>query len=138
MSNKSLHVAVRLTILSTFLLNACQHVDQANQDIVLHGFSDGNYAQLNPRIGTAVCIRGRLSVSSMGLHFPLQPVEDKGVLFPGYSRIVTGLSYDYARRNRIVDGGIYRVCGTLRDATPFRQCDRDYCRWYELGDSELR
>ena len=129
---------MRLAILSTFLLSACQHVDQAYRDIVLHGFSEGNYAQLNPRIGTAVCIRGRLSVTSMGLHFPLQPVEDAGILSPGYSRIVTGLSYDYARHNKIVDGGNYRVCGTLQDATPFQRCDRNDCRWYELTDSELR
>jgi hypothetical protein len=138
MSNKALKVAVRLTILSAFVLNGCQHLDQPYREIVLDGFSDSNYSQLNQSIGTPVCIRGKLVVSSMGLHFALQPSEENGVLSPGYSRIVTGLNNDYALRNRIVDGRNYRVRGMLRDATPFPQCDRDDCRWYELGDSELR
>lgn len=138
MSAKALPAAARFTILSTFLLNGCQHVDQAYREIVLDGFSDSNYSQLNQGIGTPVCVRGRPVVSSMGLHFALAPSEQNGVLSPGYSRIGTGLNYDYALRNRIVDGGNYRVCGVLRNATPFPQCDRDDCRWYELGNSELR
>lgn len=138
MSTRILAAAVPFTFLSAFLLIGCQHVDPTYRHLVLDGFSDSNYSQLNQSIGAPVCIRGRLVVSSMGLHFPLQPIEDNGVLSPGYSRIVTGLSYDYALRNRIADGGNYQVCGTLRDATPFPQCERDDCNWYELDDSELR
>jgi hypothetical protein len=137
MSAKALSTAVRCTILST-ILSGCQHVGEPYREIDLDRFSDSNYSHLNPSLGDFVCIRGKLVVSSMGLHFPLKPVEEEGVLSPGYSRIVTGLSYDYALRNRIVDGGNYRVCGILRDATPFPNCSRDDCRWYELGNAELR
>ena len=138
MNIEHLPVTVRLALLSTLLLSGCQHVGQTYRDLVLDGFSDSNFSQLNQNLGTPVCIRGRLFVTTVGLHFPLAPSEDDGVLSPGYSRIITGLKYDYALRNRIVDGGYYRVCGTLRDATPFPKCDRDDCRWYELRDSELR
>ena len=114
-------------------------MDQAEREIVLDGFSDSNYATLNQSIETSVCIRGVVWVSSMGgLHFPLKPGEEDGVITLGYSRILTSLGYDYALRHRIVDGRKYRICGTLRDATPFPKCDRDDCRWYELVDSTMR
>jgi hypothetical protein len=73
-----------------------------------------------------------------GVYFPLEPGESDGVITIGTSRIISGLSYDYALRRGMVDGESYRVCGTLRDATPFRQCDDDRCKWYELQNAELR
>lgn len=138
MSIEHLPVVVRLALVSTLLLSGCQHMDQAYREIVLDGFSDSNFSQLNQNMGTPVCIRGRLLVTTVGLHFQLEPSEDDGVISPGYSRIITGLKYDYAFRNGIVNGGNYRVCGTLRDATPFPKCDRDDCRWYKLVDSKLQ
>jgi len=103
---------------------------------MLNGFSDGNYAELNRHLGASVCIRGRVTIDTAGVYFALRPIENEGIIDIGFSRIISGLSAEQVRRNHMVDGGRYRVCGTLRDATPFRNCDHDQCKWYELENAE--
>jgi len=115
-------------------------MDDRYHDIVLDGFSEGNYGKLDRSVGDPVCIYGRMSIDSIhdSVYFPLQPMEEDEVITIGFSRVISGLSYDYANRNGMVDGQSYRVCGILRDATPFRQCGHNRCKWYKLEDAELQ
>jgi len=140
MSTKAQSAAAYLAVLSSLLVGGCQHLENAYRDIMLHGFSDRNYVELNRNLGGPVCIYGRLSIDSVhqSVHFPLRPIQDGDVIVIGYSRILPGLSYDYVRRNGMVDGESYRICGTLRDATPFRRCDQNHCKWYKLENAELQ
>lgn len=140
MSMKTQSASAYLAALSALLVGGCQHLEHTYRDIILDRFSDRNYAELNSNLGVPVCIYGRLTIDSVHLsvHFPLRPIQDGDVTVIGYSRILPGLSYDYVRRNGMVDGESYRICGTLRDATPFRRCDHNHCKWYKLENAELR
>lgn len=116
---------------------ACVHSQTEYSEILLDGFSDSNYAKLNSNLGSPVCVRGRIQIDSMGIYFPLRPAEEGDVIDIGFSRILSGYSLvDDPPQMR--DGGVYTVCGILRDATPFRRCDHNYCRWYNLSEPELR
>jgi hypothetical protein len=112
--------------------------DHRSREIVLRGFSDSAYAELDRGMGTPVCIRGRISIDTAGVYFALQPIQAGDIIDVGFSRILLGLSNEQARRNNMVNGRRYRLCGTLRDATPFQQCDHDHCKWYELQNAELQ
>jgi hypothetical protein len=126
-------------VVISFLLASCEHIDYSNNEIVLDGFSDRNYVKLNNGLGARVCIRGMIFVDPIhrNVYFPLEPSEEGGVITIGISRVMSGLSIEYAVRRNMIDGQHYRVCGTLRDATPFRRCDYDRCKWYRLENAEL-
>lgn len=140
MSTETLSATACLAILSIILSAGCQHLGHARRDLVLERFSDRNYAELDRRLGAISCIRGTIYIDSIhrSVYFPLESGEDDGVITIGISRIISGLSYDYALRSGMVDGESYRVCGVLRDATPFRQCDDPNCKWYKLENAELQ
>ena len=138
MTPKFLPTVACVGFLGTLSTSGCQHLQDVDRHIVLHGFSDVNYVELNRNIGAFVCVRGALSIDSAGVYFALQPIEDRNIIDIGFSRIISGLSYQHVRRNGMVSGRSYRVCGTLRDATPFRQCSHDHCKWYKLENAELR
>jgi hypothetical protein len=106
--------------------------------IVLHEFSEGNYAALNRGLNNSVCVTGRLSIDSMGVYYPLQPVEQEGAIDIGFSRVNTGLSRSLASRKGLRDGRVYTICGVLKDSTPFKGCDNNHCRWYVLTNAEPR
>lgn len=132
-----------MTLLGSFCTvstSGCQHIDSNYRVVTLDGFSDRNYVELNRSLGQPVCVHGRLSIDAVhqSAHFALQPIEDRGNIDIGFSRVVSGLSHEYVRRNGMVDGESYRICGVLRDATPFRQCDNNLCKWYALENAELR
>lgn len=137
MRTKMQPASTYLAALSAFIAGGCQHLDYAERIITLDGFSDRNYTELDEHLGESVCIRGRLSIDSThhSVHFALRPIQDGNIITIGFSRIISGLSYDYVRRHGMVDGARYRVCGTLRDATPFRQCNYNDCKWYRLENS---
>lgn len=139
MSEKSFPVLARFAIPSAALVIACQHVQSSSQEISLHGFSNRNYVNLNKALGTFVCVRGKILIDSTHqvVYFPLKPIIENDVITIGVSR-VKGLSYDYVHRNAMVDGRRYRVCGNLRDATPFQECEDNDCRWYNLENAVLR
>jgi hypothetical protein len=140
MSEDSPSVRTSLIILSVVLIAGCQHVESYSRDVEINGFSDTNYAKLDGRLGTPVCILGQLTIDKVhrAVYFPLQTNKDSDVITLGLSRIISGLTYDDARRNAMAHGKRYRVCGTLRDATPFRRCDNNRCKWYRLENSHLR
>lgn len=133
-------MAINVVAFAALLSGGSQQTEQLYHNIILDGFSDRNYVELNREIGSPVCVYGRLSIDPphQSVHFSLRPMQVGDIVTIGYSRINSGLSYEYTRRHGMVDGRRYRVCGTLRDATPFRQCDYNYCRWYRLENSELR
>jgi hypothetical protein len=137
MNTKVLAGTAYLVILSIPLSAGCQSLERTSHDIVLNGFSDRNYVGLNRGMGASVCISGRISIDTAGVYFALRPIRDGDIIDIGFSRIISGLSDEQVRRNNMVSGGRYRVCGTLRDATPFRQCDYDHCKWYRLENAEL-
>lgn len=110
-------------------LLACSHAPE-HREIVLEGYAASNYAALNAALGTHACIVGELRRDVTGVRFLLQPYEANGVLTPSPSRIMLPLSQ--RAQESLRDGQRVRVCGTLEDATPWRQCDRDDCRWYAL------
>lgn len=139
MSTKILATAGYLAIFGGVLLSSgCQHLEHSSHDIVLDGFSNRNYVELNRSIGASICIRGRISIDTAGIYFALRPIRDRDIIDIGFSRVISGLSDEQVHRNNMIGGGLYRVCGTLRDATPFRRCDYDHCKWYELENAELR
>ena len=133
-------VKAYLAILSTALVFGYQHIENYSKDIVINDFSDSNYASLDRNLGTPVCVRGKVTIDQFhgGVYFPLQTNKDKDVITVDLSRVSSGLTYDYARRHAMVHGKSYRVCGILRDATPFRHCDDNYCKWYRLENPEVR
>jgi len=116
----------------------CYHRGEAPELIVLESFSDGNYAALNSHLGSSVCILGTLSVDSSGVYFQLRPMEDDGIITIGVSRVVLDITGDEASRNGVAHGERVRACGALRDATPFRECEDNYCKWYKLENADLR
>jgi hypothetical protein len=137
--DNAIPLALCLAILGTVLITGCRHVTNGSHDIVLDGFSDRNYLNLDRSLGSPVCIRGKVIIDRFhgGVYFPLQTNKNKEVITIGLSRIISGLTYDYARRNAMVGGKSYRVCGTLRYATPFRHCDDNDCKWYRMENPEL-
>lgn len=132
----ALSTGLRLALIP--LLFACSDRNSDYPELLLDGFSDGNYVQIMGNIGNAVCVTGDLSIDSMGVYFPLQPIERDGVIDIGFSRINTNLSFDYASGAGLQHQQTYTVCGILRDATPFEQCDSRFCKWYELRNAVLR
>jgi hypothetical protein len=106
--------------------------------IVLHGFSEANYAALDKSVGGEVCITGKLSVDSMGVYYPLQPSEEDDVIDLGFSRINTGLNRILASRMGLRNGHVHTICGLLEDATPFERCDNNRCRWYNVTAAKVQ
>lgn len=119
------------------VVSACEHSDGVAPSIALNGFSDRNYGPLNDNIGNYVCVNGVISIGPNEIYFPLRPIEDDEVMDIGFSRIILPIDRSYVERDGITSGKRYRVCGTLQDATPFQQCDNNYCRWYRLNGAEL-
>ena len=140
MSGRLSLTTIWLAALSVTLVGACQHDRQSSRYILIRDFSKGNYDSLNSSLGLHVCIRGRVTVDRFhgGVYFPLQAYEDNGVITVDPSRIVSGLTYDYARGRGVSHRKIYTVCGLLRDATPCQKCDYNQCKWYRLEKAELQ
>jgi hypothetical protein len=118
-------------------LAGCHHVDVSEGDIVLDGYQDSNYVALNGVLGTNVCVIGRLSIDTAGAYFPLQPLERGSLVDFGFSRINTSLSDEFIKQNNMKSERKYRICGALKDTTPFHQCTNNYCKWYELQNATL-
>ena len=91
-----------------------------------------NYKAIESRLQNKVCVRGQLSVDSMGVYYPLEPREYQGVVNLGFSRIKTDLDRSLALRSGLTNGGVHTVCGILEEATPFKGCDDVECKWYSL------
>lgn len=134
-SSKTILWTVALTLSFTC---GCVRSPDNSSDVSLKGYSMRNYVELNRNIDRGVCIRGRLSSDTLGTYFQLQPRERDGIITIGVSRIILDLGDDDVQLNRVVNGRQYRVCGILRDATPFRECSHDRCRWYRLEAAELQ
>ena len=106
--------------------------------IVLRVKSPSNFKRLNGAIGKMACITGHLSVDSAGVYFPLQPTHDGGVLNPGFSRITAALPRGGDRALPHLTSGTHTVCGILEDATPFKGCSVNECKWYRLDRPNLK
>ena len=139
---------IAMHTMATATLSACvpqgagsvgSNVDNHTHEIVIDGFSDSNFTRLDRSLGDSVCITGKVTVDQFhgGVYFPLRTNSDSDVIVVDLPRVVSGLDYYYAGRNGIVHGGRYRVCGALRDATPFRLCDDNSCKWYRLDNPVL-
>lgn len=128
-------VAAGLSIVG---LSSCAQTQIEEGDIVLRSYDDSNYAALNAALGTRACIVGTLEVDSLaGVRFLLQPYERNGVVTPSPSRVVIDFGEETVAQHRLRDGQRRRVCGILQDATPWRTCRDDGCKWYELRDPQL-
>jgi hypothetical protein len=101
-------------------------------NIFIKGFSEKNYVALEKQLGKRICITGRLTIDSKGVYYPLQPIERDGVIDLSYSRINTGLNRSLSLRDGMRNGKIYTVCGLLQNATPFKDCESNDCKWYSL------
>ncbi len=133
---------VLLLLVSSLFLHGCAHSRASSEIVVLDGYSEGNYAELDEHIGTGkrVCVRGNLRVGAAdGVYFQLQPVEKDGVLDPGFSRVTTDISRSVLDRHGLEIGSTSEqtICGVVRDSTPFPKCDFNDCRWYEIRGSVL-
>jgi hypothetical protein len=110
----------------------CSHGNLRKDSVYIDGYSESNYPLLDKSLGRYSCIVGRLLIDTHGIFFPLQPIEKNGIIDVGFSRILTALDDEYVRKNNLRGGRVYRVCGILRDATPFPICETNDCRWYKL------
>src|SRR5262249_40818463 len=109
-------------------LAGCHHVDAPGGDVVLAGYEDSNYAALDRVLGVDVCVTGRLTIDMGDAYFPLRPARQGDLVTIGASRINTSLPARILERNYMKSERTYRICGVLKDATPFRQCANNYCR----------
>jgi hypothetical protein len=116
----------------------CVHPASSSKGIVLEGFRSSNYTVLEKNIGQTVCITGKLSIDSMGVYYPLQPLERDGIIGLGFSRIETGIKRDAALQSGLIHGGVYTLCGSLKNSTPFEGCDINECKWYALIGAGLQ
>lgn len=105
--------------------------------VSLRGFTKGNYTALERSLGRYTCVTGTLSVDSMGVYFPLQPMEEDNVIDIGFSRVDTGLKRSVVLKEGLIGGRVYTVCGLLKHATPFKGCETNDCKWYALTDAKL-
>ena len=119
-------------------VSSCQHQGMSATPIALKGFSDENYEALEAHKGSKVCVNGILSIDSVGVYYPLQPIERDDSIDVGFSRIEAGISRQTALGKGFVDGGRHTVCGKVEDATPFRKCNTAYCKWYSLAEAKPR
>lgn len=117
---------------------ACYGPGTPSKNIMINGFSEKNYAALASNLGNAVCITGRLAIDSKGVYYPLQPVEREGIIDFSFSRINVGLNRNLAFQRGLRNGRIHTICGLLHDATPFKHCEYNDCRWYSLTRAEPR
>lgn len=117
--------------------HGCNHVDTIARDIVLDGYEDSNYEALNNSLGAKVCVIGTLSIDTAGVYFPLQSLESGDLVNFGFSRINASLSHAPLASNEMRTGQVYRICGKLKDVTPFRKCSDNWCRWYELESAKI-
>jgi hypothetical protein len=124
--------------LTAILLGSCMHEVENSYYINLQGFSQKNYIALERLKGSNVCIKGRLTIDSMGVYYALQSVESDGVIDLGFSRVKTDLSRNSALGNGLSNGGIHTICGLLEESTPFKGCDDSDCKWYTLIGAQLR
>ena len=115
----------------------CHHFSPDEHDIVLAGFEQSNYLVLNEHVGERVCVVGRLSIDTEGVYFALQPLERGELVDFGFSRIKVDLSGEHLERHNLESDRTRRICGDLRDVTPFRQCRDNFCKWYELANAKL-
>jgi hypothetical protein len=123
---------------AAIVLFGCYRPDIAvSPDIALNDYSKMNYTAVESRLQTKVCIRGRLSIDSMGVYYPLQPTEEEGVINLGFSRIKTDLDRNAALRSGLTNGGTETLCGLLVEATPFKGCADVECKWYALTGATL-
>lgn len=129
---------VLFAALAVTLLGGCVRDVAYSHHIGLQGFSQRNYIALERLKGRNVCIRGRLTVDSMGVYYALQPVESGDVIDLGFSRVKTDLSRNSALDNGLSNGGIYTICGLLEESTPFKGCDDSDCKWYTLNGAQPR
>lgn len=130
-------IMVSLMLLMPIASNSPPATREAH-NIVLHYFSKKNYVELQKHLGQKVCVTGNLSIDSMGVYYPLQPIGHEDVIDIGFSRINTGLSRLSVLRRGMVNGKVYTVCGLLKDATPFHNCDTNLCKWYALTNADPR
>lgn len=124
--------AVAVSASCLFALSACLHQAPPQDSLRIVGYSDENFAFLDRRIASRVCVQGELVISTHGVYFPLAPIERDGVIEPGAARILSGLSYSAAMDKGLRHGAVHEICGTVQDATPFRNCTDNSCRWYKL------
>lgn len=133
MTHTSRRASVIALCLVPLFLGSCAIASMEQDDIVLEGFDDSNYALLSAAIGRHTCIVGVLYLEGTGgAGFLLRPHLQDGAIVPAPSRVFFDLRSDI--QSRLTDGQTLRVCGFLRDATPWSSCRRNDCRWFELRD----
>jgi len=131
-------LATMASACAAIVLLGCYRPDiSVSPDIALSDFSKMNYTAIESRLQSKVCISGRLSIDSMGVYYPLQPIEEGGVVNLGFSRIKTDLDRSSAVRSGLTNGGTQTLCGLLEEATPFKGCDDVECKWYALTGATL-
>lgn len=116
----------------------CGRAIASPASIMLKGFSQSNYTSLERSLNGKVCITGKLVVNSMGIYYPLQPMEKDGIITIGFSRISIEIDRAYVTRRGLKSGRNYTICGLLEDATPFKKCGTNHCKWYKLTEAQLR
>lgn len=131
--------AKRLMLTSSILL-ACGPVFAA-------GCSAGDASLSLPRdasklfahTNSVVCVRGVISNDDNGVYILLTPyLDEDGTISPSPSRIWLDAEHRDPRLSSLKDGSRYRICGALRDATPWPACEDDECRWYTLENARVR
>jgi hypothetical protein len=131
-------ISAGVTVLTGGCYQSATLAAKSSLEIALQGFSERNYANLDKGLDSEVCISGKLAIDSMGVYYPLQPVEEEDVITIGFSRINTGLDRLAASRKGLTNGGVHTICGLLENSTPFKNCDTNHCKWYTLTDAKPR
>lgn len=129
-------VVIALMVVTT---SGCYSVNNEETliDVKLDGYSMSNYVALDQNPGQRACVEGVLKVDTAGVYFPLQPIESDGVISVSFSRINTDLTKEFVSKVRGKRGKRSVVCGDVRETTPFENCETNFCRCYELGNSTL-
>lgn len=130
-------IAMLVTYVGSVADDCCQSTGSFTH-IVLNGFSESNYDALEASLDSRVCITGPLSIDSMGVYYPLQPIEKDGIIDIGFSRVDTGLNRVLSLKRGLKNSKVYTLCGVLESKTVFNGCDTNDCRWYHLKRAALR
>lgn len=109
----------------------------SDDHISLSGVTDMTYDQMDKSVGSSVCLLGKVYSSQLGSYFPLQPAEEDGVITSGSSRVMVSQS-NMSKRVVIVDNETYRICGVIKEITPFPSCTTKRCKWYEIDSRAIR
>lgn len=117
---------------------SCGHAIASPAPIKLNGFAPSNYISLEKSLNSEVCVKGKLVIDSMGVYYPLQPNEKEGVINIGFSRITAEIGRADAVRQGLRSGRVQTICGLLKDATPFKNCRTQDCKWYKLTGAQAR